>query len=84
MKAMTCALAILAAASTAALAKDLKQDKKTATPAVSATQMSDAEMDKVTAGAASHCAHGGCIGGPTTFPGPPWAHHTLSHGRWRI
>jgi hypothetical protein len=50
MRVMTCVLAILAAASTAALAKDLKQDKKPTAPAVAATQMNDAEMDKVTAG----------------------------------
>jgi hypothetical protein len=50
MKKITCVLAILAAASTAAVAKDLKQDKKSTTPTVSATQMTDAEMDKVTAG----------------------------------
>ena len=50
MKKLTYVLAILAAASTAAVAKDLKQDKKATTPAVSATQMTDAEMDKVTAG----------------------------------
>jgi hypothetical protein len=50
MKKLTCVLAILAAASTAAMAKDLKQDKKTTAPTVAATQMSDAEMDKVTAG----------------------------------
>ncbi len=44
-------LAIVAAAvSTAAVAKDLKQDKRATAPAVSATQMTDAEMDKVTAG----------------------------------
>jgi hypothetical protein len=52
MKKIVYVLAILAAASTAAVAaavaKDLKQEKKA--PAVSATQMSDAEMDKVTAG----------------------------------
>ena len=47
-----CVLAILAAASTAAVAKDLKQDQKAPAPTVKAT-MSDAEMDKVTAGAAS-------------------------------
>jgi hypothetical protein len=41
-------LAILAAASTAALAKDLKQDNKTTTRAISAPQMTDSEMDKVT------------------------------------
>ena len=36
---------------TAAVAKDLKQDKKaTTTPNVSATQMTDSEMEKVTAG----------------------------------
>jgi hypothetical protein len=52
MKTITCVLAILAAVSTAAVAKDLKQDKKTAAPTVAATQMTDAEMDKVTAGVA--------------------------------
>jgi hypothetical protein len=50
MKKLTCVLAILAAASTAAMAKDLKQDKKATAPAVAATEMTDAEMDKVTAG----------------------------------
>src|SRR5262245_24597781 len=50
MKKLTCVLAILAAASTAAVAKDLKQDGKAKGPAVSASQMTDAEMDKVTAG----------------------------------
>jgi hypothetical protein len=51
MKKLTCVVAILAAASTATLAGEIKQDKKAAAPAVSATQMSDTEMDKVTAGA---------------------------------
>jgi hypothetical protein len=50
MKTITCVLAILAAVSTAAVAKDLKQDKKATAPTVAATQMSDAEMDRVTAG----------------------------------
>jgi hypothetical protein len=50
MKKIVYVLAILAAASTAAMAKDLKQDKKATVPTVAATQMSDAEMDKVTAG----------------------------------
>jgi opacity protein-like surface antigen len=47
-----CVLAVLAAAvSTSAVAKDLKQDKKaTNVPVVTATQMNDADMDKVTAG----------------------------------
>jgi len=49
MKKLTCVLAILAAASTAAVAKDLKQDKKATVPTVAATQMTDAEMDQVTA-----------------------------------
>jgi hypothetical protein len=50
MKKIAYVLAILAAASTAAVAKDLKQDKKaTAAPALSATQMTDSEMDNVTA-----------------------------------
>jgi hypothetical protein len=52
MKKLTCVLAILAAASTAAMAKDLKQDKKATAPAVAATEMTDAEMDKVTAAVA--------------------------------
>jgi hypothetical protein len=51
MKKITCVLAILAAASTAAVAKDLKQDGKDSSAAtVSAKQMSDSEMDGVTAG----------------------------------
>jgi hypothetical protein len=51
MKKSVYVLAILAAAvSTAAVAKDLKQDKKATVPTVAATRMSDAEMDKVTAG----------------------------------
>jgi hypothetical protein len=53
MKKLVYVLVILAAASTAAVAKDLKRDKKATTPAVSATQMTDAEMDKVTAGSAA-------------------------------
>jgi hypothetical protein len=43
-------LAILAAGSTAAVAKDVKQDKKAKASAVSASEMTDAEMDRVTAG----------------------------------
>ena len=46
-KSMLSVLAVLAAAiSTSAVAKDLKQSKQ----AVAATQMSDSEMDRVTAG----------------------------------
>jgi hypothetical protein len=52
MQKLTYVLAILAAASTAAVAKDLKQDNKASSnaPMISAAQMNDAEMDKVTAG----------------------------------
>jgi hypothetical protein len=54
MKKLRYAVAILAAASTASVAGEIKQDKKAPTPAVSGTQMTDAEMDKVTAGAAAY------------------------------
>jgi hypothetical protein len=47
MKTVTCALAVLAAVSTAAVAKDLKQDNA---PSGQATVMTDTEMDNVTAG----------------------------------
>ena len=53
-----CVLAVLAAAvSTSAVAKDFKQDKKATN--VPATQMNDADMDKVTAGgnAFGHLQH---------------------------
>jgi opacity protein-like surface antigen len=51
MKKSVCAFAILAVAvSTAAVAEDIKQDQKANAAAVSATQMTDSEMDKVTAG----------------------------------
>ena len=43
-------LAILAVAVSTATAKDLKQDKKATATNVAATKMTDAEMDKVTAG----------------------------------
>jgi hypothetical protein len=51
MRMSVCVLATLAVAiSTAAVAKDLKQEKKTAVPTAASNRMSDAEMDKVTAG----------------------------------
>ena len=54
-------LAVLAAAvSTSAVAKDLKQNKQ----AVSATQMSDSEMDRVTAGLAFYTGGGKFISNP--------------------
>ena len=52
MQKLTCVVAILAAASTATLAGETKQDKKATAATITATQMSDAEMDKVTAGEA--------------------------------
>ena len=64
MKEMTCVLAILAAASTAAVAKDLKQDRKATAPTVAATQMSDAEMDRVTAGLTFYTGGGKYIQNP--------------------
>jgi hypothetical protein len=72
MKKLTCVLAILAAASTAALAKDIKQNKKATTkaPAVSAHQMNDADMDKVTAGV-SPGASGVQIFAPNNLTGTP-------------
>jgi hypothetical protein len=56
MKRLTYALAILVAASTATLAGEIKQDRKATSnvPTVSATQMTDADMDKITAGDAAY------------------------------
>jgi hypothetical protein len=74
MKKLTYVFAIVAAASTAAVAKDLKQDEKAAAPAVSATQMTEAEIDKVTAsGVPSSPGLGNLTayeaGGTAEFPG---------------
>jgi hypothetical protein len=44
-------MAILAAVSTAVMAKELKQSKNASPSTVATVQMSDAEMDKVVAGA---------------------------------
>jgi hypothetical protein len=85
MKKLTYVMVILAAASTAAMAGDLKQDKNAPAPTVAATQMNDAEMDKVTAGqgfgvqtAGEHTgnvSHSGfgldTAGGNARSPGPP-------------
>jgi len=65
-------LAVLAAAvSTSAVAKDLKQNRNTPDPTVAATQMSDAEMDKVT-GAGNAFAFG------QQGPGGAWQ---FNHGK---
>jgi hypothetical protein len=74
MKKLTCVLAILAAASTATLAGEIKQDKKATAPAISASQMTDAEMDKVTAaGHPTLLGEGNdtalVAGGTSLFPG---------------
>jgi hypothetical protein len=81
MKKLTYVLAILAAASTAAVAKDLKQDKKAAAPIVAATQMNDSEMDKVTAGRSTgldNPGHG--IGKPDFSEGAPGSGRCIHHG----
>jgi hypothetical protein len=77
--------AILAAAvSTSAMAKDLKQNQPANSPTVSATQMSDAEMDRVTAGANPGDSAGlgigtACLaGGTCEYPSVgPFDHHFL-------
>ena len=79
MKTITRVLAILAAASTAAVAKDLKQDKKATTtnaPTVSAQQMNDADMDKVTAGNGATFIE---VIAPNGFTG--FHRDTVGHGR---
>jgi hypothetical protein len=50
MKSIFFAAVIAAACSGVAMAGELKQDQKTGAPGLKATQMSDFEMDKVTAG----------------------------------
>jgi hypothetical protein len=90
MKKIACVLAILAAASTAAMAKDLKQDNKAAAPTVAATQMNDDEMDNVTAGLSVNpntelptqvCSVAAAVlcGGQATGGGP--SGHATSPGR---
>ena len=51
-------LALLAAATSVAAAKDPRQEKKATAPAASATQLTESEMDKVTAGAGNAWAFG--------------------------
>ena len=67
MKKSVCVLAVLAGAvSTSAVAKDLKQDRNA--PAVSATQMTNSEMDRVTAGDPGNGhAYGQSLLGPAWF-----------------
>jgi hypothetical protein len=87
MKKIVYVLAILAAGSTAAVAKDLKQEKKTTAPTVAATQMSDAEMDKVTAGFGkgfgieTALENPGRASPPPNFsPGAPGSGRCIHHG----
>jgi hypothetical protein len=53
MKKSILVLAAIAASCSIAAANELKQDNKAVVQSVAATQMTDAEMDTVTAGAAS-------------------------------
>jgi len=62
MKSVSALAMIMALSMTAAVAKDLKQDKKATTPAVAAAQMNDSEMDKVTAGFSDNAAQNFCCG----------------------
>jgi hypothetical protein len=67
-------LAILAVAVSTATAKDLKQDEKATATNVAATKMTDAEMDKITAGAA---------GGATYYLGVRNPHgHLVPDAAW--
>ena len=59
---------IAATCSSMAFAGEVKQDKKAPVPSVKTTTMSDADMDKVTAGAPSTDNHGD-NGGGTGFSG---------------
>jgi hypothetical protein len=68
MKKSVFVLAAIAASCSIAAANELKQDNRAVVPTVAATQMTDAEMDTVTAGAAGFqemCVHGVChlVGG---------------------
>lgn len=70
MKKLVCTFTILAAAaiSTAAVAKDLKQDQKSTAPGVSAAQMSDSEMDRVIGGFGYGLTTAGTGGRGTALP----------------
>jgi hypothetical protein len=59
---------IAATCSSMAFAGEVKQDKKAPVPSVKATTMSDADMDKVTAGAPS-IDNNGANGGGRGFSG---------------
>jgi opacity protein-like surface antigen len=77
-------LAVLAAAvSTSAVAKDLKQDRNA--PAVSATQMTNAEMDRVTAGDPGNGNGGGAANAWGTLPGcqPAWPCNLHADGHFK-
>jgi hypothetical protein len=82
MKKITCVLAILAAASTAAVAKDLKQEKKATAPAVAATEMTDAEMDNVTAGAWEGNSVSVDAAGLTQEVGGPYSANRFGYNGW--
>ena len=74
---------IAATCSSVAFAGEVKQDKKAPVPSVKATTMSDADMDKVTAGFSSD--NNGTNGGGTGASGNGLgrgAEHNNPHGRF--
>ena len=77
---------IAAACSSVAFAGEVKQDKKAPAPTVKATTMSDADMDKVTAGFSTdnNGANGGGIGASSNLTYPPGrgAANNNDHGRF--
>ena len=78
---------IAATCSSMAFAGEVKQDKKAPVPSVKTTTMSDADMDKVTAGFSTdnHGDNGGGIGASSDAQkgqGGGLTGHNNSHGRF--
>ena len=75
---------IAAACSSVAFAAEVKQDKKAPAPTVKATTMSDADMDKVTAGFSSdnNGWHGAGIGFSSDQQKGRGADNNNFHGRF--
>jgi len=83
MKSVSALAIVMALSMTAAVAKDLKQDKAPPAPAVKGQVMSDSDMDKVTAGhpgfqtgkgigtAEANPGRGHAVGRPDFVPGAP-------------
>ena len=84
MRKLVYGFAILAAAaSTAAVAGEIKQDKKAAVPMVKATVMSDAEMDKISAGT-SVCGPGSPLVGAGECTAHYYATATAADPKWGV